>query len=126
MYSGRLHVGGLLERVTFGCFSSLSAGLYNCLIRFLFKFHAAMELAYVFLQLSAFVLCAGFWTPGCRHYPRALVAGVQKAPGHEIVGRMGGGATGAIGICRRFGLAEVGFKRSPRSACGERGLHASV
>jgi hypothetical protein len=55
MYSGRLHVGGLLERVTFGCFSSLSAGLYNCLIRFLFKFHAAMELAYVFLQLS--LLC---------------------------------------------------------------------
>src|SRR5882724_12713038 len=23
------------------------------------------------------------------------------------------------GFCRRFGLAEVGLKRSPRSACGE-------
>src|SRR5712691_1473695 len=30
------------------------------------------------------VRCAGFWTPGCRHYPRALAAGVQKAPRHEI------------------------------------------
>jgi hypothetical protein len=28
--------------------------------------------------------CAGFWTTGCRHYPRALAAGVQKAPRHEI------------------------------------------
>jgi hypothetical protein len=31
-------------------------------------------------------ICAGFWTPGCRDYPRALVAGVQKAPRHEVAG----------------------------------------
>jgi hypothetical protein len=34
--------------------------------------------------------CAVFWTPGCRHYPRALVAGVKKAPRHKIAGRMRG------------------------------------
>jgi hypothetical protein len=32
--------------------------------------------------------CAGFWTPGCRHDPRGVAAGVQKAPRHEIAGRM--------------------------------------
>jgi hypothetical protein len=36
------------------------------------------------------VFCAGFWTPGCRHYPRGFVAGVQKAPRHEIAGRKRG------------------------------------
>src|SRR6266852_1820796 len=30
------------------------------------------------------------------------------------------------GFCRRFGLVEVGLKRSPRSACGEPWWHASV
>src|SRR5712664_1186383 len=41
--------------------------------------------------------CAGFWTPGCRDYPRALVAGVQKAPRHEIAGRMRGRCRGRYG-----------------------------
>jgi hypothetical protein len=35
-------------------------------------------------------VCAGFWTPGRRDYPRALLAGVQKAPRHEIAGGMQG------------------------------------
>jgi hypothetical protein len=30
------------------------------------------------------VYCAGFRTPACRDYPRALAAGVRKAPRHEI------------------------------------------
>jgi hypothetical protein len=29
-------------------------------------------------------LCAGFRTPECRDHPRALAAGVGKAPRHEI------------------------------------------
>ena len=33
-----------------------------------------------------FRLCAGFRMPGWRDYPRASVAGVRKAPRHEIAG----------------------------------------
>src|SRR5215813_11351518 len=39
----------------------------------------------------------GFWTPECRHYPRALVAGVRKAPRHEIAGRVEGQRRGCYG-----------------------------
>ena len=38
-----------------------------------------------------------FWTPECRHYPRGLAAGVQKAPKHEIAGRMRGRCRGRYG-----------------------------
>src|SRR5213078_1796711 len=31
-------------------------------------------------------LCAGFRTPECQDHPRALAAGVRKAPRHEIAG----------------------------------------
>ena len=30
--------------------------------------------------------CAGFWTPARRPLPRAVAAGVQKAPRHEVAG----------------------------------------
>ena len=30
--------------------------------------------------------CAGFRMPACRSHPRALTAGVRKAPRHEIAG----------------------------------------
>jgi len=43
------------------------------------------------------VAVAGFWTPECRDYPRALAAGVQKAPRHEIAGRMEGQCRGCYG-----------------------------
>src|SRR6202007_1834331 len=32
-------------------------------------------------------LCAGFWTPATMKDPRAQLAGVQKAPRHEVAGR---------------------------------------
>src|ERR1700694_458406 len=38
------------------------------------------------LPTPACVLCAGFRTPECKDYPRALAAGVRKAPRHEIAG----------------------------------------
>ena len=33
-----------------------------------------------------FRLCAGFRTPECKDHPRALAAGVRKAPRQEIAG----------------------------------------
>src|ERR1700724_1010392 len=33
--------------------------------------------------------CAGFWTPAWRTLPRAVAAGVQKAPRHEVAGSWG-------------------------------------
>jgi hypothetical protein len=58
-------------------------------------------------------LCAGFRTPECRAYPRALAAGVRKAPRHEIAA---GGALAVPralwGIERGVGLEENDTKRS--------------
>src|SRR5215472_3720295 len=38
------------------------------------------------LEPSDFVLCAGFWTPATMKDPRGQLAGVQKAPRHEVAG----------------------------------------
>ena len=47
----------------------------------------------------------------------ALSSRIQKASRHEIAGRMQGATPWALsGSCRRFGLPEVGLKRSPRWA----------
>src|SRR3984893_6595070 len=35
---------------------------------------------------SGSVQCAGFWTPAITKDPRAQLAGVQKAPRHEVAG----------------------------------------
>src|SRR5260370_29326676 len=40
--------------------------------------------------------CAGFWTPASRGAPLAPAAGVQKAPGHEVAGRLGPGGQPAL------------------------------
>src|SRR5215472_8094874 len=38
------------------------------------------------LERSDFVRCAGFWTPATMKDPLAQLAGVQKAPRHEVAG----------------------------------------
>jgi hypothetical protein len=58
-------------------------------------------------------LSAGFRTPECRAYPRALAAGVRKAPRHEIA--VGGALAvprALWGIERGVGLEENDTKRS--------------
>ena len=57
--------------------------------------------------------CAGFRTPECRGHPRALAAGVGKAPRHEIA--VGGALAvprALWGIERGVGLKENDAKRS--------------
>jgi len=57
--------------------------------------------------------CAGFRTPECRDHPRALAAGVRKAPRHEIA--VGGALAvprALWGIERGVGLKENDAKRS--------------
>jgi hypothetical protein len=49
-------------------------------------------------QVMCYVLCVGFWTLAMMDYQRAEVAGVQKAPKHEIAERDESSAAGAIGI----------------------------
>ena len=78
------------RRVTWSKFSSLlwlRPWILSRLLSPLWLGRLAREVAF----------CAGFWTPGCRHYPRALVAGVQKAPRHEIVGGLRGRRRGRYG-----------------------------
>src|SRR5208337_1588854 len=47
-------------------------------------------------RFSAYVLCAGFWTPASGGAPLAPAAGVQKAPRHEVAGSLGPGGQPAL------------------------------
>jgi hypothetical protein len=46
--------------------------------------------------------CAGFWTPATMKDPRAQLAGVQKAPRHEVAGSWAPAMQGALwGLTRQ-------------------------
>jgi hypothetical protein len=70
--------------------------------------------------------CAGFRTPACGDYRRALAAGLRKAPRQEIaVGSSAAVRRALWGFSRGAGLEEVGEKRLSRSGCCKSRMSAS-
>src|SRR5258707_1024953 len=72
--------------------------------------------------------CAGFRTPECKDHPRALAAGVRKAPRHEIAGcwhrRCSGGygdlaAAWVSGTLKRGGRSDRFALKRGRACRGE-------